>query len=358
MVNENTQEENLDFAKSEGPSENKGCEFALHGVYIDNGMPRESDNNMLHFASFEQYENVLEELEADVEAYEDAFVNAYPNLSDDDLDDIEESTGFNDQQPMIDLEVTHSFQSLRKVMLAAEEAWLDQSDQPGWSWDDDPTDKAIIEGIEQTLWNPYHEIVICNMIYKYVDGGLLHIPIDHRFASDILDAANDGMTIEDLVREFGGTQSDNLKDQIVTELFVQVTPEDTVSCVFKENRQKRFVHPNNSRRSVKAKHVIRTWAYWKVYKAVTKSYKYKRGKWRSRRTTISAGLDGNIHDPQLGCPSMVYINKRTTRKKRKRREEAHRIPNGTIIVARIGINRGELKSTHYQDTHWNYYVID
>jgi hypothetical protein len=271
---------------------------------------------------------------------------------------MEDATGFNDQLPMEQFENSRSFYSLRASSLAAEMAWLDQSDQPGWSWDDDPTDNDVISGVEQTFCNPQNEIVICNVIYKYVDGGILHIPMDHAFASEILDAANNGMSMADLVQEFGGVNSEQTKDQIAGELFAQSFPLNTAVCIYNINETKDFLHPNTNKKYVKGKHKIRSGPFNKVYKAVTNSFKHKRGKWRKRRTTISAGLEGFIHDPQIGCGTKIPIDQRTTRKKRKRREESHRVPRAVIIPSDIGVNNEELKSTHYQDGHVNYYLIE
>jgi hypothetical protein len=44
-------EEQLTTYSKEGANEEK-CDFEVHGVYIENGVPQNSDNNMLHFPSW------------------------------------------------------------------------------------------------------------------------------------------------------------------------------------------------------------------------------------------------------------------------------------------------------------------
>ena len=91
----------------------------------------------------------------------------------------------------------------------------------------------------------------------------------------------------------------------------------------------------------------------KTYKAVTKSYKHKRRKWRKRRTSISAGVKGHAHDPYIGCPSEQHVDKRTTIKNRRRREKAVRVFRSIIIPNDIGANDGELYTRHHQNGVWH-----
>ena len=137
-----------------------------------------------------------------------------------------------------------------------------------------------------------------------------------------------------------------------TLVFEPVMPNTTL-CIFRENRQVSIVHPQNSKRRVKAKQIMRLGIFNKTYKAVTKSYKHKRGKWRKRRTHISAGVKGYHHDPSIGCPSEVWVDERTTIKNRRRREEPVRISRSFIIPNDIGANDRELYTRHHQNGVWH-----
>lgn len=98
------------------------CEFNVHGIYLFNGVAKNSDNNILHFPSWDNYETLLAILEQEVEVHDDSFVNNYPNLNDDQLDDMEDLIGFNDQLPMEEFEQSHAFYSLRHSSYDAEKA--------------------------------------------------------------------------------------------------------------------------------------------------------------------------------------------------------------------------------------------
>lgn len=233
---------------------------------------------------------------------------------------------------------------------------MDQSDQPGWSWDDNPTDNDVISGVEQTFWNPQNEIVVCNVIYKYVDGGLLHIPIRHPNASDILASGNEGVGIEDIMSKFEGTTDP--KDYDPQKPYGEIFPPNSAVCIYNINETERFVNPQNSNRSVDAKHKIRSGLFNKVYKSITKSFKRKNGKWKKRRTNISAGFDGDFHDPSIGCESNIPRIVGSSVKKKRRREYAARIPRAGIVPSQVGCEVGRLSSTHKQDNFTNFYVID
>jgi hypothetical protein len=350
-------EETQSFQKSEEePGGGSECDFDVHGIYFNNRVPKKSDHNILHFPSWENYEILLAALEQEVEDFDDAFINSHPNLSDDQLDAMEDSTGFNDQLPMEEFEIYHDFYSLRKSSYDAENAWLALSNQPGWSWDDNPSDNDVISGVEQTFWNPQNEIIVCNIIYKYVEGGILHVPIGHPNASDILASGNEGVDIEEIMSNLGGTTDP--KDYDAFKPFGEVFPPNTANCIYNINETERFTHPQNSNRRVDGKHKLRTGPVNKVYKSITKSYKRKNGKWKKRRTNISAGFDGDFHDPSIGCGTNVYRMVGRTAKKTKRREYSDRIFRIGIVPSEVGCEVNRLSSTHNQGNFTNFYVID
>jgi hypothetical protein len=312
-------------------------------------MPSPTAHNILKFGSETEYQNTLAYLEQQYEDHDNGFLATWGHLSDDDLDDMEESLGFNDQLPMEEFEATYEFYSLRAELHTAEEAWLDQSDQPGWSWNNDPTANAFIDGIEQTLWNPYNEVIICDFLYKYIEDGLIHLPINHEQFSDILTVANNGASAQDLVDQFGGQASSSMTERDYAELFVQTREQN--SCITDVNEEGRIGHPINHSISMVVKHKIRSGPFNKVFKAVTKSYKHKRSKWRKRRTRILAGVVGKIGQPELGCGTEIDIDKQSNYGKKRRRERAVRIRNGSIIpsVSAYGALPHQLKTIHIQE---------
>lgn len=154
------------------------CDFEPHGVYIDNGMEMPSENNMLKFPDYLTFEQTVINLENQVEEYDDLFLAQNSNLSEDELDDLEEDIDYNPDTPLINFEQYHEFYSLRSYSESLEDTWLDNSDQTNWSWDDDPTADIFVDGVEQTIYNPYYEFIVCNTLYKLTKEGNIYIPLD------------------------------------------------------------------------------------------------------------------------------------------------------------------------------------
>jgi hypothetical protein len=198
-------------------------------VFFDNGHTANCDNNMMHFPSWESFANTVEQLEIDVDNHDDSFLNTYGNLNEDDLNDLEESMGHNPDLPLKAFEEHHSFCSLRHTEAAAEEAWLDASDQPGWSMNDWQENRFIVDAVEQALYNPYNEIMICKVIYKEMTGGWLIVDFTHSDTTAALGAANEGDTLQEVVAKYGGEKE---KPGAIS-AFVPVNPN---TCFYKSSK--------------------------------------------------------------------------------------------------------------------------
>lgn len=284
------------------------------GIYFPNGMTSDSENNMLEFATFEEYEQVLFYLEENVEIHEDAFIEQYDDLDEEELNEMEEKIGFNEDLPLELFENEHHFQSLRKVTSDAENVWLDNSDQPEFSWEDDPDNFTFISGIEQTLYNPWNEVMINDTIYKYTENGYYSIVANNPKASSILAFINNNPEVNPIKIQY------NFEG-----ILVYYDDGDNTSgndCVVgKINRTKRF---ENGDYSMKVTQEMYSASKKIVYKSITKNYKKKKGKWAKRRILSFAGIQGQVQDPNLNlCNVLPYMNvhdNRCTYKKRRKGE--------------------------------------
>jgi|AntDeeMinimDraft_5_1070356.scaffolds.fasta_scaffold73227_1 hypothetical protein len=82
-----------------------------------------SSGTMLSFPTFQDFEDTYNMLENQMEAHDDAFVAQYDHLTLDELDAMEDSTGFVDNQPLLDFEAQYGFgNSLRLTFESAEAA--------------------------------------------------------------------------------------------------------------------------------------------------------------------------------------------------------------------------------------------
>jgi len=124
-----------------------------------------TSGTMLSFSSYEEYESTIDNLITAVEAHEDAFFSQYDNLSNDEVDDIIDSVGFDEHQPLIDFENQMSFtNSKRKVYRVMEDAWL-LSD--GSNLDLSPDKDNVFDIYESTLLNEMGEVMIAGRVYSF-----------------------------------------------------------------------------------------------------------------------------------------------------------------------------------------------
>ncbi len=88
----------------------------------------EIGNNILRFNSSDDVNTVLDQLDADYENYNDNYENQYPNLTEDQLDDMDAQTGFDEFQTFRNFENLFSgFSSKRAEVENTETDWLNNN---------------------------------------------------------------------------------------------------------------------------------------------------------------------------------------------------------------------------------------
>lgn len=111
-------------------------------------------NGQLVFADRQQFENCIQCLEQEVEAYNDAYENSYPNASAEQLDSLDEVNNFNEWQPLINFELEKGFTSLRSVVYSQSEQWLLAQNASTINFDNDPDELCpIMDEEERALFN-------------------------------------------------------------------------------------------------------------------------------------------------------------------------------------------------------------
>lgn len=86
----------------------------------------QNQNGILTFNSSADVEQAITYLEYKYDQYSDTFASQYSNLTTDQFADIEEATGFNDDQPYINFENQYGIYSLRASLTAQEDYWLEK----------------------------------------------------------------------------------------------------------------------------------------------------------------------------------------------------------------------------------------
>lgn len=84
-------------------------------------------NGTFIFANQAEYDVVYNCLEQDYEQHNDDFEALYANLNDDDFNDMADQTGFDEDQTLINFELSHSFVSYRDKLRKLEDLWLNNT---------------------------------------------------------------------------------------------------------------------------------------------------------------------------------------------------------------------------------------
>lgn len=112
------------------PREGVNCGQVKNTVYKSDGM--------LVFADEQHFNDCIECLEQELEAYNDACESQYSTATAEQLDVLDSINNFNEWQPLVDFETSKSFTSLRSIVEQQSNQWLDAQITESINFDNDP----------------------------------------------------------------------------------------------------------------------------------------------------------------------------------------------------------------------------
>lgn len=123
---------------------------------------------MLSFNDEAHFRTVLKCLEQDQDNYNDAFNRQHANYSEEDLNDLIDRTGFEEEQPLIDFERSYSgFASLRAKIEHENLVWEAAATQ---KFEELPEVSTIADHILRTILTENCEVKIAGKIVNFCDG--------------------------------------------------------------------------------------------------------------------------------------------------------------------------------------------
>ncbi len=294
------------------------------------------------FTDQQTYNTYIEGLDAQVEAWDDAFVAQWGYLDDDALNDKEEALGFDSEKPLTDFENQIGLQSLRQKYLAEEEIWLN-NEVLNDALDPDNKPEFDFDNEEMTVLNTLSEVQIGTQIYKKLNSsqieainnniksGAVHLKSAQLLESGagLIITNSDYNTLIDFNN--GNTSVINNNNVVVT------TSNSRVNC--STGKLKRTKVQLTSDRLVKVLIKVRApFANWNgKVKSKLKSYRKKRHRWRKYRATISAGVVGKVWDSNCGAPFLLNKKKEKRRKKKVKYSYRDQYQNGGFFVENGGM---------------------
>jgi len=262
-----------------------GQEGPIQLTYYGNTSDRSSDGNtILVFSDQDVYNSVVEQLQQDVDTWDDAFVAEWGHLDDDALNDKEEALNFDAEKPLTDFENQYGFNSLRKEYLAAEEAWMNNEELIDAN-DPDLDPRFYFDEADMSLLNTKNEIKIGNEITKYVEGGYIKV-LDGDFDKLILINAGDTEVLND--------------DNVLVRISDDAAARGSSDCTWWTRQTDNDYYASNK----KMYRILQHHGYsWKaVTKAKLKSYKRKNGRWKRYRTNLGVGFHAQFYSGGV-CPT-------------------------------------------------------
>jgi hypothetical protein len=300
---------------SKGKNENEKSGSPYDLITIQNGL--------LKFQNEMHYKQVLDQLEADYEAWNDKFEQEWASLDADALDDKTVALGFDEDKPLKDFEARFQLNSLRKRIEAEEAAWLNQSELNPTT---DPEDRYTVDDeFEQTISNNTQEWMIGNQIYKGVGADKLYIIKDGSFTK--LQQIRDGQVLA-------------ATDTSIVE-YQWTAPWASVCRSWARSVDWHDYEPNKRRYKMitTQKYYYGTGSY---SRGKMKHYKKINGKWKKRRGSLKVIVYGTVRSSDCSISSPLESDLKSKKRRRLSVREYH---SGVLVR----IQNRDVYSNHSAD---------
>jgi hypothetical protein len=320
---------------------------------IENGTSK--GNNVLIFPSWDKYFETIDKLDDMVDRECDKFdatilrnelskskmKSVTINILDDEYDTLADLYGFDEDNALLNFEEDLGFTSLRRKIAIEEDIWLGEQGDGKWNINLDPDNHFIDDETERTLLSENAEVVIGDdkvgyVYYKLLDDYGAMIQVYNSDLEAINQVSNGFIPVKNtnvIIIESNINQNNDIdckRDLKVAEYEI-----------FGSERIKRKSKVTNND----------SWSHKKI-SAMTIGYKKVNGKWKRRRTNITAGIT-DINGVSAGfvyndCSTRFEIMEIKERYRRRVKVKVRGATyNGGNLI--IGIKDNNVYSFHKQD---------
>lgn len=271
----------------------------IESTQINNGV--NCENNILIFPTWDKYWETIEQLDVMIDADCDAFdATVSGTITDDQYDALALAAGFDEDNVLRKFEDDLAFCSLRMKIETLENSWLDQQGDGAWDADADPDNHFIDDETERALLSQNAEVMIGDrktgyVYYKFLDDEGNWIEVHNgdtnamtQVSNGIIPSGNPNVVISKPPRE---ESTESCKSKV-----------KRVTYHYDNANGKRIKQISKIRREFGANATSQTSVFKGKIKAKTKGYRKKNGKWRGRRTWITAGIGGVV----VGQPGNAF----------------------------------------------------
>lgn len=257
---------------------------------------------ILKFNSYADVLAVINQLNADDDAYNNGYDSQYSNLTEEELDEMDEQNGFDELQKFKDFEnLFGGFCSKRAEIEAIENAWLTNNFT---GTDPDDIDLTFDEAMN-TIFNSNYSFKIGADTYQKTSSGFYKNGV-------LLDGSGGGSRILNKKINIIFASSNNAFSQVLNsgslksgsylelsdKMFMNSSLENKIlptPCKSNKSSRESAIFDNNTRK-IFSKIVINSLWFVSNVRCVAKSYKKVNGNWKKKRTKLAVGSGGTIYE--------------------------------------------------------------
>jgi len=263
-------------------------------VVIYAGVPitYEANGCILKFNSLGDLQAVLNQLDADNDAYNDDFDNQYGHLSEEELDEMDEQNEFDEFKTYKDFEALFGgFCSKRAEIEAVENAWLANNFT---GTDPDDIDLTFDEA-ENTIFNNTYSFKIGNDLYQLTSAGLYKNGVyqDDGGGGARISTENNNLMFANLFDNTGYRYSGPFISGYVSNIWTD--------CKTNKRKKSPPIEVSSTRRFIQ-KVAISSIGVRTSIKGKIVHYKKKNGNWKRKKAEMAVGVNGPVYN--LSCSSL------------------------------------------------------
>lgn len=260
----------------------------------------EVSNNLLRFNSVADLNTVLDQLDADYDSWNDAYDNNYdPNLTSDQMDDIDDQTGFDEFHSFRVFEGLFSgFSSKRMDIENTETAWLNSD----FATTDPATVDLTFDDAANAIFNNNNSFKVGNDVYQLSVDGMYINGVLQASVNDI-NGETDALARADIGTGYGLYANRIFRNDYASMKGPSVAMDnyywmnDVLAVPCKSNKKKHGEIDNGSEK-FKLKVAINSWYVRSGVKGKVVHYKRKNNRWKRSRSKMAALCAGTVYDNQ------------------------------------------------------------
>ncbi len=281
---------------------------------------------ILKFNSISDINTVIDQLFADDESYNDDYDSQYPNLTEDQLDEMDEQNSFDEFKIYRDFEnLFGGFCSARSMIENTETAWLENNFN---GTDPDDIDLTFDDALN-TIFNNTYSFMIGNDVYQLTNLGMYKNGVyeETNSTSGIINKSYDNMYLTsslNYVSRYSGPIASIVENLQKEADFVQgLFPFSVMTDCKSNKRSKIFQEYDNGNKRIKLKVSITSVVIRSGVGSKLVNYKKKNGKWKRKRAEMAVGCAGTYYT-NLCADSHQFIDRKPINGFKKRKQLATR----------------------------------